>query len=621
MGSSLIMDTIANRNNNPGNIKDSTGKFKVFSTPQEGYAALLNDLEIKKTGQSTTGIKPEHTLVDFANVYAPKSDKNDPAQYAANLANLMGVNPDTQIKDLDSGKWAEAIAQSEGYKNKAVDVKQVQTNQQRQNLETQGQPVSVNPEKAQPTFAGGVIRGLINPFAKLATSGVNLAQDLVGAPETQPFSGDYLGDVKKVGAGFDVTKGLTPENIKAVKESAGTGLELGSYLTGGGEVSAGIKAAKAGLEFGKPLLKQIGKEAATQAGLGGITGLGSALEQNKGLPDTAVSTGVGILGGGLMGTLLGGAKTGLSILKGFTPETANFIKTKGLDELSNVLESSRAGIKKLGNSKTMSELDNTISEGFIPQIAKDGKHINNNDLIKNVRDKFITPLQASKENLAKKITGSVDNQTLKDSVLNSVKTFHSKDFPVQSKLTKEINSFFDGLPNRQWTAEDLINLQNSKEISAFTKWERTPDLMTQTKGQTARSIYQGIRDILHRADPKLGELDDALTKYHGIEDTLNTLNGTSVSSGATSALAKLASSGIGRATGTAVGGALGGIPGAIAGGQAEASIGRMLTKTPLGDKVLQKGASVLRGQGAKKTEGLLQKALNETKQKVPTIKF
>lgn len=120
MGTSIIMETLANRNNNPGNLKDpSTGHFRTFGTPQEGYAALMNDLEIKKSGKSKTGLRPDSTLVDFSKAYAPKSDKNDPAQYTANVANHMGVRPDSRLKDLDVGKWADAIAHSEGYKGQA----------------------------------------------------------------------------------------------------------------------------------------------------------------------------------------------------------------------------------------------------------------------------------------------------------------------------------------------------------------------------------------------------------------------------------------------------------------------------------------------------------------------
>lgn len=110
-----MQPTLADRNNNPGNIKDPTmGTFRKFNSPQEGYAALLNDLEIKKSGKSRTGLAPTSTLADFSNVYAPASDKNNPAQYTANLANHMKVRPDVQLKDLDTGAWADAVANAEG---------------------------------------------------------------------------------------------------------------------------------------------------------------------------------------------------------------------------------------------------------------------------------------------------------------------------------------------------------------------------------------------------------------------------------------------------------------------------------------------------------------------------
>lgn len=106
--------TPAVRNANPGNIKDpATGTFRKFSNPGEGGAALLNDLRAKQTGTTTTGLGPSSTLVDFAEKWAPASDGNNPGQYAANLANYMGVSPAAQLKDLNLGKWAEAITLAE----------------------------------------------------------------------------------------------------------------------------------------------------------------------------------------------------------------------------------------------------------------------------------------------------------------------------------------------------------------------------------------------------------------------------------------------------------------------------------------------------------------------------
>lgn len=126
------MDTPAIRNNNPGNLKDpSTGQFRMFKTPQEGYAALLNDLQAKQTGTTTTGLGPSSTLVDFASRYAPANDKNNVGQYAANLANQLGVPPTAQLKDLDLARWAAAVAKNEDHKSIFGNQKIAQTPQER----------------------------------------------------------------------------------------------------------------------------------------------------------------------------------------------------------------------------------------------------------------------------------------------------------------------------------------------------------------------------------------------------------------------------------------------------------------------------------------------------------
>jgi len=114
---------------------------------------------------------------------------------------------------------------------------------QRQELRAQGLPVGRTKKKAEPTILGSMVRGIVKPVADVATNIVNVGQIAAGVPETQPFSGDYLGKVEGLGK-VDLTKSpLAPENIKTIKKSVGTGLELGSYLTFGG---AGKKAIQAG---------------------------------------------------------------------------------------------------------------------------------------------------------------------------------------------------------------------------------------------------------------------------------------------------------------------------------------------------------------------------------------
>lgn len=112
------MPNLPTRNNNPGDLRDtSTGDFRQFSSPQEGYAALLNDLQAKQVGTTTTGLGPSSSLADFAKIYAPPGDNNNSGKYAADLANKMNVSPATQLKDLNLGHWADAIAGNEGFAN------------------------------------------------------------------------------------------------------------------------------------------------------------------------------------------------------------------------------------------------------------------------------------------------------------------------------------------------------------------------------------------------------------------------------------------------------------------------------------------------------------------------
>lgn len=110
------MPTPAVRNNNPGNLKDpTTGQFRTFASPQEGYNALKHDLQLKLSGASTTGIGPKSSFRQFASVWAPASDKNNPEQYAQKLASQLGQSPDDPIDTVSNrpDDFAHAIAQNE----------------------------------------------------------------------------------------------------------------------------------------------------------------------------------------------------------------------------------------------------------------------------------------------------------------------------------------------------------------------------------------------------------------------------------------------------------------------------------------------------------------------------
>lgn len=110
--------TLAERNNNPGNlrfigqkgaVKGDSG-FAKFESYDDGFNAMINDLKAKQTGRTKTGLGPNSTLSDLINVYAPAADKNNPVAYSNTVAKLMGVTPDTKIGDLDTNELAKSMA-------------------------------------------------------------------------------------------------------------------------------------------------------------------------------------------------------------------------------------------------------------------------------------------------------------------------------------------------------------------------------------------------------------------------------------------------------------------------------------------------------------------------------
>lgn len=108
------MANLGLQNNNPGNLRDpATGNFRVFNTPDEGQQALISDIKLKQSGQSSH-IKPGQSISDFANVWAPASDNNNPQNYAHVLATNLGVDPSHPFDQVEPEKLAGAIRVAEG---------------------------------------------------------------------------------------------------------------------------------------------------------------------------------------------------------------------------------------------------------------------------------------------------------------------------------------------------------------------------------------------------------------------------------------------------------------------------------------------------------------------------
>ena len=281
------METPAVANQNPGNLRDpNTGGFQQFADPVEGKAALYNDLTAKMTGNSSTGLTPQSTLVDFAKTYAPASDNNDPLQYAANIANKMGVHPDTPIGTLlpRIDDFASAVMSNEDpsatYQQHApLDMGANQSQQSQgtgqapqgsqsaaaSNLQSdtslmgqlnargkeigQGADIAIgkdnteNPLSGALQVAGGLAGGVnditnkaleMSPIVRNVEKSLgSAAQSFFGTPvgqsvlsSIQQFQQDHPEASKDVGAGIDIVSAIPI--IKGISAAAGLGLDAAS---------------------------------------------------------------------------------------------------------------------------------------------------------------------------------------------------------------------------------------------------------------------------------------------------------------------------------------------------------------------------------------------------------
>jgi hypothetical protein len=100
-------NTIAQRNNNPGNLR-SWGSAPVvngyakFATAEEGWAALRAQIK-KNIGR---GLTLEEFFTGKPGVYpgyAPAADKNDPGHYARVVAGRVGIPVDQPIGGFTGG--------------------------------------------------------------------------------------------------------------------------------------------------------------------------------------------------------------------------------------------------------------------------------------------------------------------------------------------------------------------------------------------------------------------------------------------------------------------------------------------------------------------------------------
>lgn len=94
-----ISNTLATKNNNPGNLVNvgqtgvvgTNGGFAVFATPEAGMNALQHQIEL----DASRGL----SLREFIYKYAPPKE-NDTSNYLSFLTSGLGVGADTPLTDI-----------------------------------------------------------------------------------------------------------------------------------------------------------------------------------------------------------------------------------------------------------------------------------------------------------------------------------------------------------------------------------------------------------------------------------------------------------------------------------------------------------------------------------------
>ena len=195
---------------------------------------------------------------------------------------------------------------------------------ERQQMIARGEPVSTQKRfertgKTTPSMGGSLVRGLANLPLKIAASGKSAVNALEGKDINEDLKvNEYFGKIERIGKGFDITKGLTKENKKAIIDAVGTGAEAASYLIGAKPLtSLGGTAIKqlTKQEIRKKILKEALRVAKYEATAGGLGAGGFAAQEGKDLKGIIKDAIIGAGLGGALGLGLGGLGAKLKLGK------------------------------------------------------------------------------------------------------------------------------------------------------------------------------------------------------------------------------------------------------------------------------------------------------------------
>ena len=96
--------------NNPGNIKDASGNIIQYATPQQGWDALYNQVNLMISGQSAF-YSPDMTWNQIAALYVTGNPGSSGGQnWANNVSSTLGVDPNSTLGDYLSGGGSTAAS-------------------------------------------------------------------------------------------------------------------------------------------------------------------------------------------------------------------------------------------------------------------------------------------------------------------------------------------------------------------------------------------------------------------------------------------------------------------------------------------------------------------------------
>jgi hypothetical protein len=505
---------LAIANNNPGNLKDpATGSFRRFNTPQEGYAELLNDLEAKKSGTTSTGLGPDSSLIDFASKYAPANDNNATGAYAADLANHMGVRPDTKLKDLDVAKWAAAVAKRE-------DVNSPFGNQEIQSSNTNPNPTAADVHAPKEQFGTGDKTDEVGILPNVGLAGRNLSTNIgnrfqEGSKDfTSTLTGLSHGDLAQAGSGALQTVG---DVAGGVGDIAGGLLELVPGIQAAEKGLSGAVKSFTGTSQGKAItgaLSKFSQDHPQIAGdVGAVVNIASVIPMFRGL---------GLVKGGVQDAVLTPLKSKLE--NAAQVELTGALKTKAAGEAAQATSRGMDPIKYITkDTKLIPAVVENPKGGFMYDSSKGVEHLSSS-------------LSADEEALQNLLT-----QTTKKEMINvqAAKSQMTKDilraFPASTKGGKgirAINEFFDNLEptlgGRGWIGvEELNNLK--REIGSGVNWLN----LGAKNGEIRSAMYRSFMTQVEKAATKAGvkgvkELNKTMAQKIVALDALGALNGSKV---------------------------------------------------------------------------------------------